>query len=74
MNLLGAVGLCHGVGNTDIVASWFKGHQLVPGPRGMKITATGTFGKESACAISPTWWDAWEPTACPSALEFDGRH
>ncbi|HOU31992.1 MAG TPA: aconitase/3-isopropylmalate dehydratase large subunit family protein [Synergistaceae bacterium] len=46
MNLLGAVGaFATGVGNTDIVASWFKGTNWFRVPESMKITATGTFGK-----------------------------
>lgn len=46
MNLLGAVGsFATGVGNTDIVASWFKGTNWFRVPETMKITATGTFKK-----------------------------
>jgi homoaconitate hydratase family protein len=46
MNLLGAVGsFATGVGNTDIVASWFKGTNWFRVPETMKITATGTFQK-----------------------------
>ncbi|WP_300522461.1 aconitase/3-isopropylmalate dehydratase large subunit family protein [Aminiphilus sp.] len=46
MNLLGAVGsFATGVGNTDIVASWFKGTNWFRVPETMKISATGTFKK-----------------------------
>lgn len=46
MNLLGAVGaFATGVGNTDIVASWFEGTNWFRVPETMKITVTGKFGK-----------------------------
>jgi len=46
MNLLGAVGaFATGVGNTDIVASWFKGTNWFRVPETMKITVNGDFKK-----------------------------
>ncbi|GAB6280081.1 MAG: aconitase/3-isopropylmalate dehydratase large subunit family protein [Thermovirga sp.] len=46
MNLLGAVGaFATGVGNTDIVASWFKGTNWFRVPETMKITVNGSFKK-----------------------------
>ena len=46
MNLLGAVGaFATGVGNTDIVASWFEGTNWFRVPETMKITVTGKFAK-----------------------------
>lgn len=46
MNLLGAVGsFATGVGNTDIVASWFKGTNWFRVPESMKVTVNGSFKK-----------------------------
>ncbi len=46
MNLLGAVGaFATGVGNTDIVASWFQGTNWFRVPETMKITVDGDFKK-----------------------------
>ena len=46
MNLLGGVGaFATGVGNTDIVASWFEGTNWFRVPETMKITVTGKFKK-----------------------------
>ncbi|MEA3507457.1 MAG: aconitase/3-isopropylmalate dehydratase large subunit family protein [Synergistota bacterium] len=46
MNLLGAVGaFATGVGNTDIVASWFQGTSWFRVPETMKITVDGDFKK-----------------------------
>ncbi len=46
MNLLGAVGaFATGVGNTDIVASWFEGTNWFRVPETMKITVNGSFKK-----------------------------
>ncbi len=46
MNLLGAVGaFATGVGNTDIVASWFEGTNWFRVPETMKITVNGKFAK-----------------------------
>lgn len=46
MNLLGSVGaFATGVGNTDIVASWFEGTNWFRVPESMKITVKGSFGK-----------------------------
>ncbi|MDO9508971.1 MAG: aconitase/3-isopropylmalate dehydratase large subunit family protein [Thermovirgaceae bacterium] len=46
MNLLGAVGaFATGVGNTDIVASWFEGTNWFRVPETMKVTVNGSFKK-----------------------------
>ncbi len=46
MNLLGGVGaFATGVGNTDIVASWFEGTNWFRVPETMKVTVTGKFKK-----------------------------
>lgn len=46
MNLLGSVGaFATGVGNTDIVASWFEGTNWFRVPESMKVTVNGSFKK-----------------------------
>ena len=46
MNLLGSVGaFATGVGNTDIVASWFEGTNWFRVPESMKVTINGSFKK-----------------------------